>query len=418
MQQRARGGHKGASQTARALAHRVISPRYCGTSCWTARKLGLTIGEIFVVSTTLVIIGLPSSGKTTVFNALTRSEAETGSYSASPDEPNLATVKVPDARLDRLTEMFRPQKRVPADVQYLDVAGIAKGIAEKGMSGALLGHLSQADALVLVARAFDDPNVPHVEDTVDPARDVETLQLELLFSDLAAVEKRLERIENQKQKVVGRERDAMERERALMERLRQALEAETPLREILPEIDPEDVKILRGFGFLTAKPLLILLNIGEDQLGEAEAALIAGCRTRFERPGVGVAALPGQIEMEIGRLEPDDAAAFMSDLGIAESGLDQVIRHSFELLGLMPFFTVGPDECRAWTIRRGATALEAAGEIHSDIQRGFIRAEVVGYDDLVNAGGLNEARKLGKLRREGKEYIVQDGDVINFLFNV
>jgi GTP-binding protein YchF len=370
------------------------------------------------VSTTLVIIGLPSSGKTTVFNALTHSEAETGSYSANPDEPNLATVKVPDARLDRLTEMFQPQKRVPADVQYLDVAGIAKGIAEKGMSGALLGHLSQADALVLVARAFADPNVPHVEGTVDPTRDIETLQLELLFSDLAAVEKRLERIENQKQKVVGRERDAMERERALMERLRQALEAETPIREILPEIDPEDVKILRGFGFLTAKPLLILLNLGEDQLGEAESALIASAQSRYERPGVGVAALPGQIEMEIARLESDDAAAFMSDLGIAESGLAKVIRRSFELLGLMPFFTVGPDECRAWTIPRGATAVEAAGEIHSDIQRGFIRAEIVGYDDLIAAGGLTEARKLGKHRREGKEYVVQDGDVINFLFNV
>jgi GTP-binding protein YchF len=383
-----------------------------------ARGPRLNIGEIFAVSTTLVIIGLPSSGKTTVFNALTRSEAQTGSYSANPDEPNLATVKVPDSRLDRLTEMFRPQKRVPADVQYLDVAGIAKGIAEKGMSGALLGHLSQADALVLVVRAFDDPNVPHVEGTVDPARDIETLQLELLFNDLAAVEKRLERIENQKQKVVGRERDLMERERALMERLRQSLEADTPIREILPEIDPEDVKILRGFGFLTAKPLLILLNLGEDQLGSAESTLIAACRARFERPGVGVAALPGQIEMEIARLEPDDAAEFMSDLGIAESALDQVIRRSFELLGLMPFFTVGPDECRAWTIRRGATAVEAAGEIHSDIQRGFIRAEIVGYDDLIAAGGLTEARKLGKLRREGKEYIVQDGDVINFLFNV
>jgi GTP-binding protein YchF len=383
-----------------------------------ARGLRLTIGEIFAVSTTLVIIGLPSSGKTTVFNALTRSEAETGGYSANPDEPNLATVKVPDARLDRLTEMFRPQKRVPADVQYLDVAGIAKGIAERGMSGVLLGHLSQADALVLVARAFDDPNVPNVEGTVDPARDIETLQLELLFSDLAGVEKRIERIENQKQKVVGRERDLIERERALMERLRQTLEAETPIREILPEIDPEDVKILRGFGFLTAKPLLILLNLGEDQLGVVESALIAACRARFERPGVGVAALPGQIEMEIGHLEPDDAAAFMSDLGIAESGLDQVIRRSFELLGLMPFFTVGPDECRAWTIRRGATAVEAAGEIHSDIQRGFIRAEVVGYDDLMSAGGLTEARKLGRLRREGKDYLVQDGDVINFLFNV
>jgi ribosome-binding ATPase len=383
-----------------------------------ARGPRLTIEDIFTVSTKLVIIGLPSSGKTTVFNALTRSEAETGSYSANPDEPNLATVKVPDSRLDRLTEMFRPQKRVPADVQYLDVAGIAKGIAEKGMSGALLGHLSQADALVLVARAFDDPNVPHVEGAIDPARDIETLQLELLFSDLAAVEKRLERIENQKQKTVGRERDAMERERALMEQLRQALETETSIREILPEIDPEDLKILRGFGFLTAKPLLILLNLGEEQSGVAESTLVAECRARFERPGVGVAALPGQIEMEIGRLEPDDAVAFMSDLGIAESGLDQVIRRSFQLLGLMPFFTVGPDECRAWTIRSGATALEAAGEIHSDIQRGFIRAEVVGYDDLILAGGLSEARKLGRLRREGKEYIVQDGDVINFLFNV
>jgi ribosome-binding ATPase len=370
------------------------------------------------VSTTLVIIGLPSSGKTTVFNALTRSEAETGTYSPNPDEPNLASVKVPDARLDRLTEMFRPQKRVPADVQYLDVAGIAKGIAEKGMSGALLGHLSQADALVLVARAFNDPDVPHVEGTVDAARDIETLQLELLFSDLASVEKRLERIDNQKQKVVGRERDAVERERALMERLRRALESETPIREILPEVDPDDVKIMRGFGFLTAKPLLILLNLGEDQLGETASALVATARERFERPGVGISALPGQIEMEIGRLEADDAAAFMSDLGIAESGLDQVIRRSFQLLGLMPFFTVGPDECRAWTIRHGATAVEAAGEIHSDIQRGFIRAEVVGYDDLISAGGLNEARKLGKLRREGKEYVVQDGDVINFLFNV
>jgi ribosome-binding ATPase len=370
------------------------------------------------VSTTLVIIGLPSSGKTTVFNALTRSQAETGTYSANPDEPNLATVKVPDPRLDRLTEMFQPQKRVPADVQYLDVAGIAKGIAEKGMSGALLGHLSQADALLLVARAFDDPDVPHAEESVDPIRDIETLGLELLFNDLASVEKRLERIQNQKQKVVGRERDAMEREKALMERLRKALEAETPLREILPEIEAEDLKTLRGFGFLTAKPLLILLNLGEDQLGDAQAALVEQVQSQFGRPGVGIAALPGQIEMEIGRLEPDDATEFMRDLGIAESGLDQVIRNSFELLGLMPFFTVGPDECRAWTIRRGASAVEAAGEIHSDIQRGFIRAEVVGYDDLIAAGGLPEARKLGKLRREGKDYIVQDGDVINFLFNV
>jgi GTP-binding protein YchF len=370
------------------------------------------------VSTTLVIIGLPSSGKTTVFNALTKSAAETGTFSVDTAEPNLATVKVPDARLDVLTEMFKPQRRVPADVQYLDVAGIAKGIAEKGMSGALLGHLSQADALVLVVRAFEDANVPHVEGSVDPERDIETLNMELLFSDLAGVEKRIERIRHQLPKLSGREREATERERTVMEQLQTALEAETPIREVLSGLNPDDLKTLRGFGFLTAKPLLILLNLGEEQLGEAGTQLTRSAQERFERQGVAVDALAGQIEMEIGRLDPDDAQEFMSDLGIAESGLDRVIRRSFALLGLMPFFTVGPDECRAWTIRRGSTAVEAAGEIHSDIQRGFIRAEVVSYDDLISAGGMAEVKKQGNFRREGKDYIVQDGDVINFLFNV
>jgi GTP-binding protein YchF len=374
--------------------------------------------EQSLVSTKLVIVGLPSSGKTTVFNALTRSVAETGTFTASPDDPNLATVKVPDPRLDRLTEMFQPQRRVPADVQYLDVAGIAKGIAEKGMSGTLLGHLSQADALVLVVRAFEDPNVPHVEESVDPGRDIETLDMELLFSDLATVDKRIERIRNQMPKASGRERDALERERALMKRLKQSLEAETPIRELLPELDQDDEKTLRGFGFLTAKPLLVLLNLGESQLGQAADNLVAQVETRFGRPGVAVDALAGQIEMEIGRLDAADAEEFMRDLGIKESSLDRVIRRSFALLGLMPFFTVGPDECRAWTIRRGASAVEAAGEIHSDIQRGFIRAETVSYDDLVVAGGMSEVRKAGHLRREGKDYLVQDGDVINFLFNV
>lgn len=370
------------------------------------------------MSTTLVIIGLPSSGKTTAFNALTTSAAETGTFSVDTAEPNLATVKVPDARLDILTEMFKPQRRVPADVQYLDVAGVAKGIAEKGMSGALLGHLSQADALVLVVRAFADPNVPHVEESVDPERDIETLNMELLFNDLASVEKRLERIRHQLPKLSGREREATEREQLLMERLKTGLEAETPIREVLPDLDLDDVKTLRGFGFLTAKPLLILLNLGEEQLGEAETQLIGDMQARFERPSIAVDALAGQIEMEIGRLNPADALEFMADLGIAESGLDRVIRRSFALLGLMPFFTVGPDECRAWTIHRGSSAVEAAGEIHSDIQRGFIRAEVVAYEDLVTAGGMAEAKKQGNFRREGKDYIVQDGDVINFLFNV
>ena len=370
------------------------------------------------MATTLVIIGLPGGGKTTVFNAITRAEAATGTFGATADEPNLATVKVPDPRLDRLTELFKPQRKVPADVQYLDVAGIAKGIAEKGMSGALLGHLSQADALLHVVRAFEDPNVPHAEGTVDPVRDVETINLELLFSDLGAVEKRLQRITSQLPKLTGRERDATEREQAVMTRLKAALEDDVPLREIVDDIDPDDAKILRGFGFLTAKPLLILLNLGEDQLGEEGGTLLALVRERFARPNVAIDALAGQIEMEIGRLEADDAAAFMADLGIAESSLDRVIRLSFALLGLIPFFTVGPDECRAWTVRRGTPAVEAAGVIHSDIQRGFIRAEVVAYDDLIAAGGMAEARKAGKLRREGRDYVVQDGDVVHFLFNV
>lgn len=370
------------------------------------------------MTTKLVIIGLPGSGKTTVFNALTSAEAKTGGFGGGADEPNLATVKVPDPRLDKLTEMFQPKREVPADVQYLDVAGIAKGIAEKGMSGQLLGHLAQADALVHVVRAFKDPNVEHAEGSVDPLRDIETLNLELLFSDLSIVDKRLQRIVAQLPKMRGAEREAYEREQVVMNRLKAALEENVPLRDVVPEIDPDDAKVLRGFGLLTAKPLLILLNLGEDQLAGEGERLVAEARERFGRNGVAIDALGGQIEMEISQLEPDDAEIFMSDLGIAESSRDRVIRLSFDLLGLMPFFTVGPDECRAWTIHRGETAVEAAGEIHSDIQRGFIRAEVVSYDDLIAAGSMAETKKNGTFRREGKTYVVQDGDIINFLFNV
>jgi GTP-binding protein YchF len=365
-----------------------------------------------------VIIGLPSTGKTTVFNALTRADAATGTFGSSGDEPNLATVKVPDPRLDTLTELFKPERKVPADVQYLDVAGIAKGIAEKGMGGQLLGHLAQADALVHVARAFEDPNVPHPEETVDALRDIETLDLELLFSDLALIEKRILRIESQLGKMRGPEKEINERELAVLVTFKAALENDQPLREIVDDIDPDEYKLVRGFGFLTAKPLLILLNTGEDQLGEPTEKLLAEARAKFAGKKRSVDAIAGKIEMEIGQLDEDDAAVFMADLGIAESGLDRIIRESFNLLGLMPFFTVGPEECRAWTIRRGATAVEAAGEIHSDIQRGFIRAVVISYDAMIKAGSMAEVRKAGDLRREGKTYVVADGDIIEFLFNV
>ena len=365
----------------------------------------------------LVVVGLPKSGKTTVFNALTRADAKTSAYSTGvEDEPNLASVKVPDERLDRLTALFKPKRTVPADVQYVDVAGLAKGVSEKGIGGALLGHLAQANALVHVVRAFVDPNVPHPEETVDPLRDIETLQLEFTFNDLGQIEKRLIRLVSQIQKVRGPEREQYEREQAALIKLKAALEDGIPIREV--DLDPDDERLLRGFGFLTGKPLLVLLNVGEDQLGDEANALIAAAEAKFSRPGIAFDALAGQIEMEIGQLEPDDAQIFMEEMGIAESGLDRIIRRSYALLGLISFFTVGPDECRAWTITRGTVAQQAAGEIHSDIERGFIRAEVVAYDALIAAGSMAEAKKAGTHRLEGKQYVVQDGDNIEFLFNV
>lgn len=368
------------------------------------------------MSLRLVIVGLPQSGKTTVFNALTRSQAATGGFSTAEGEPNLATVKVPDPRLDALTPLFNPRRVVPADVQYLDVAGVAKGLAEQGLSGALLGHLAQADALVLIVRAFEDPDVPHPEESVDPLRDLETLFLEFTFSDLGIIEKRLVRISQTIPKLRGSEREQHERELAVLERCKAALEDNLPIREV--ELDEEERRLLRGFGFLTQKPSLALLNVGEAQLGAPAEALVVRARERFGRPGVEIEALAGKIEMEIAQLEPEDAALFMADLGIAEASRERVIRLSYALLGLLSFFTVGPDEDRAWTIRSGASAVEAAGEIHSDIARGFIRAEIVAYDDLMALGGMAEARKAGKLRLEGRNYTMRDGDIAHFLFNV
>lgn len=370
------------------------------------------------MATKLVIIGLTGAGKTTVFNALTRAEATTGTFGAANDEPNLATVKVPDPRLDALTALYQPQRKVQADVQYLDVAGIAKGMAEKGLGGQLLGHLAQADALVHVVRAFDDPNVPHPEGSVDPMRDIETLNMELLFSDLGLIEKRIERIQSQIGKTRGKERELAERELAVISGFKDALEGDVPIRDVVADVDPDDLKLVTGFGFLTQKPLLILLNTGEDQLGGDDAALVKQVAAQVAGTKVAVDSIAGKIEMEIGQLDSEDADVFMADLGIAESGLGRIIRRSFDLLGLMPFFTVGEDECRAWTIHRGETAVEAAGAIHSDIERGFIRAEVVGYEDMIAAGSMAEAKKQGNFRREGKTYVVHDGDIINFLFNV
>jgi GTP-binding protein YchF len=358
----------------------------------------------------IAIIGLPNSGKTTVFNALTRGTAETAAYSSGQLEPNLATVKVPDARLDVLARMFNPKKVTPADVQYVDIGGLSSGAGQSGgLPPALLNYIGGADALLHVARAFADETVPHPEGRVDLASDVAAVDLELAFSDLGIIERRLSKLNSEIGKISSKDRELRIAERDLLVRLQSELEAERPIRDL--ELSEEEERILRGYQFLTAKPLLLVVNIGEEQIKNPPSFAYAHRRS-------GVVAICGKVEAELAQLDDEDAQAFMDDLGISEAARDRVIAESYELLGLLSFLTAGPDEVRAWTIRRNTPAVEAAGAIHSDIQRGFIRAEIVAYDDLIKAGGMNEAKKAGTVRLEGKTYIVKDGDVCHFLFNV
>lgn len=361
----------------------------------------------------LGIIGFQRSGKTTVFNAVTKGHAETGSYGAGV-QPNIGVVKVPDERLSKLAEMFHPKKFTLADVRYVDFPGEAFG-GGQGPSPQFLAQLARSDALIHVVRAFTDETVPHPAGSVDPARDIAAMDLELAFADAAFIEKRLERIEAQMRSVKAGERDAAERETALLQRLKQGLESDIPLRE--QEIAPEEEKLLVNYQFLTDKPMLVVLNVDDDaaaRTGEIEAQYAE----RAQRPQTAVAAIAGKIEQELAQMSDDEAAEFRAELGIKESSLDRMIRMSYALTGLISFFTVGPDECRAWNVRQGAPAPVAAGKIHTDLERGFIRAEVVRWDELLTDGSLAEARKHGHLRQEGKTYVVQDGDVMNILFNV
>jgi GTP-binding protein YchF len=349
------------------------------------------------------IMGLPGAGKTTVFNALAQQKAEVGGFAT---EPHRASVKVPDERLTRLSEMFRPAKTTPAEVRYIDVAA---GAGE-AKAAQLMGQLRTADALVHVVRAFESDAFPHPSGSVDPKRDLDEMNAELSLADLSVIERRIDRLERELKLGKAPAGNPQWRELELLQQFKPVLEDGGAIRNL--ELAEADRKLLRHYGFLTEKPVLVLLNTGD----EVESAPKLELEKR--RGIVDVAALAGRLEMELGELEEAERAEFMADLGISELGLGRVIRLSYSLLQLISFFTVGEDECRAWTVKRDAPALEAAGQIHSDIQRGFIRAEVVAYDDLVKTGGLVEARKAGVLRQEGKTYQVQDGDVINFLFNV
>jgi len=350
----------------------------------------------------LGIIGLPQSGKTTIFNALTRGHAPT-TASAGRIEIHQAVVDVPDPRVDKLSAMFKPKKTIYAKVTYADIAGLETGAAKSGISGQLLNQLNQMDGLLLVVRAFEDGNVVHPNGSVDPKRDVDTMLNELLLNDLIAVERKLERLTEERKKG-GTDKALNERQTILFTRLHEALNEGAPLRKL--EYSQDEIKELASYGLLTRKPILTVFNLGEGQ---------AAPNIELDHPSV---ALMGKLEMEIAQLSPEDAAVFMREYGIEEPSLSKMIRLSYDLLQLQSFFTVGEDEVRAWTTRRGVHAQEAAGEIHTDLQRGFVRAEVISFDDLVSLGSMQEAKAKGRLRLEGKEYVIKDGDIMHVRFNI
>jgi GTP-binding protein YchF len=362
------------------------------------------------------IIGLAKSGRTTIFNALTKGKADTDGHHREALAPHLGIARVPEPRLDKLADMLHPKKLVPAEVRFVDIGASVKGLAvDKGIGGELLNQLSGVDALINVVRAFEDAAIPHVAGSLDIDRDIDSMELELAFSDLALMERRLEKIAVSLKGAQAAERQALLREQELMAMIRESLEQNLPLREL--KLSADEAKTAGHFQFLTAKPLLIVVNIGEEQLPRA-ASLEAELKARHSRPRYGLVTLCGKLEMELAQLEDEEANELRSGFGIEEAGLDRTIKEAYALLGLVSFFTVVSDEIRAWSIRSGTSALKAAGKIHSDMERGFIRAEVISYDDLLKCGSLSEARKKGLLRLEGKSYVVQDGDVITFLFNI
>ncbi|MBM4445688.1 MAG: redox-regulated ATPase YchF, partial [Chloroflexi bacterium] len=355
----------------------------------------------------LGIVGLPGSGKTALFNSLTRGRAQVHAFGQTTLEPNIGVVKVPDARLHRLEALVNPKKVIPAEVKYVDVAIHRDGADRQDEVGSQVrGYLSSADALMYVVRAFADDSVPHIKGSVDPARDIGLINLEFTLSDLRIVERRLARIVDSLKGAKQQEREALHREEALLHRLKGALGKEQPIR--LQTFALDEVRLLENYQFLTAKPVLAVLNMGEPQLPQASALEQT---VALAHPGLKVAAVCAKLEMELSQLGQTDAAEFRAALGIAEGALDRIIRLSYEVLGLISFFTVASAELRAWTVPERTPAQKAAGKIHSDMERGFIRAEVVSYADLVASGSLAEARKKGLLRLEGKTYPVRDGDV-------